>query len=162
MKIARHDAGYGDASPAVSLRRADDSDTQARSLDAHAAGDASTRRDDESRIEDDAARDRGAGPRRSRFDRRGRPDRADRRGRRRLRQHPARHGARQGIQRRRGHARRERPAISRSAIAPTPSRSTSRCPTWKGGRCSIASSTTRPRATSRCTSSPATTKRRAA
>ena len=49
-----------------------------------------------------------------------------------LRAHPARHGAREGLQGHRGHARRDGAAARRSATAPTPSRSTSQLPDMEG------------------------------
>ena len=81
----------------------------------------------------------------------------DHRERRELREGPARHGAREGLQGARRARRRERGSRWRTRTSPTRSRSTSTCRASTAGRCSTASSTTRRRATSRCTSSPAST-----
>ena len=100
-----------------------------------------------------AGRARGAHRGRPQRHRAGRPGAADHRGRPALRPHPARPGARQGLQGHRRDQGRAWACRSRGSSGPRPSRSTSSCPTCSAGRCSTSSSSTRPRATSRCRSS---------
>ena len=83
-------------------------------------------------------------------DRRGRHRPADRRRRSALRAHPARAGARQGVQGHRRQPRRSRRCRWRASTCRRRSRSTSSCPTCSAGRCSTTSSSIRRRGTSRC------------
>ena len=92
--------------------------------------------------------------RRSRGDRGRRQYGAHRRGRAALRADAARGGARQGLQGAGGAERRGCAVAGAQVPARAPSRSTCSCPTCWAGRCSISSSTTRPRATSPCRCSP--------
>ena len=94
--------------------------------------------------------------RRSRRHRGGRPRAARHRGRRDVRAHHGADGAREGLQ-----GRSSRPAATpaspwRTSISRTPSRSTSSCPVWTAGRCSIASSAARRTRHIPCTSSRST------
>ena len=56
---------------------------------------------------------------------------------------PARSGAREGLQGRRRRPGRHRPGAGADSSNRTRSRSTSSCPSWTAGACSIGSSTTR-------------------
>ena len=98
------------------------------------------------------------GERRPRLDRGGRPRRADRRGRRRLRPHRARDRARARLQGARRAARRHRPGARARVPARRDRARHDACRCSTAGPCSTGSSGTRARGTSRCTSSPASTR----